>query len=536
MPEKRIIDRKTGLLVRPERKEADYRKKHASASAVHQRPVKKPSAKNSFKKASGPFVKPGAATVRIKKIRESRDQKVARSLRASTSEGVFNTASSSITNTFVTPLALALKATNSEIGLLSAVQSLAHTVAQLPGARLTERYSRKGIWLVSQLMSKILLWIPIALLPFLPLDNPVILLIALMAAVAFFAGLRVPAWASMMGDLVPLSIRGKYFGMRNMITGVAGIAATIIAGILVAELGFSFIFLIAILLSVVSIFYFIRMYEPHFRGVFHYKHEINLDPRGWRTSLTVNKALVIFTVYLFFMNFAVEVASPFYTVYMLKDLNISYFWFALVTVIGALVRIISFRYWGRLNDRFGSRKILVVTGVFACLTPLFWLFVSNVPQIALLKVFDGFIWAGVDLVVFNYLLDITPANKRPQYVANNNFFAGWGTILGALAGGMLAESLAGAQFGWLRGLQIVFLISFILRIAVLLILPKVREIDIKHTAIAPLRYVFWQSIAVEPAHGVKNTFFYTFRYPVKVKNELEGSVKKIEYKMKIRKS
>ena len=208
----------------------------------------------------------------------------------------------------------------------------------------------------------------------------------------------------------------------------------------------------------------------------------------------------------------------------------------MLTVVGATIRIFSFRYWGRLNDRFGSRKILVVTGFFACFTPLFWLFVSDIWQIALLKMFDGFIWAGADLVVFNYLLDITPANKRPQYVANNNFFAGWGTILGALAGGMLAESLVSARFGWLQGLQILFLISFLLRLAVLSILPKIREIDVKQSALAPIRYVFWQSMAVEPAHGLKNSLFYTFRYPVKVKKELEGSVKKIEYKIKMKKN
>ncbi|KHO48463.1 MAG: major facilitator superfamily transporter [archaeon GW2011_AR5] len=525
--DKRIIDRKTGLIIKPPG--------FAAKSPHKAQPSKQPAFKSYFPTKSAKLSKKPPAKPRISK-KQLHEKLVSRSLRASTSEGMFNAASTSITSTFVTPLALALKATNSEIGVLSAVQSLAHTVAQIPGARMTERYSRKGIWMLSQLMSKIILWVPIIFLPFLPLDSPVTVLIVLMAVIAFFSGLRSPAWASLMGDLVPLSIRGKYFGMRNMITGVAGIAATIVAGIMVAEYGFPVIFAAAVLLSIISVFFFIRMYEPQFRGVFHYRHEINLKPREWRRSLSVNKALVIFTVYLFFMNFAVEVASPFYTVYMLKDLNISYFWFAVITVIGALTRIFAFRYWGRLNDKFGSRKILVVTGFFACFTPLFWLFVSNVWQITLLKMFDGFIWAGMDLVVFNYLLDITPANKRPQYVANNNFFAGWGTILGALAGGVLAESLVSAQFGWLTGLQILFLISFLLRLAVLSILPKIREIDVKQTALAPIRYVFWQSMAVEPAHGVKNTLFFTFRYPVKVKQELEGSVKKLEYRIKLKKS
>ncbi|HLC76649.1 MAG TPA: MFS transporter [archaeon] len=476
-------------------------------------------------------------TVKKKFVKkETNDDKVKRSLRASTTEGCFNAASGSITSTFITPLALALKATNAEIGVLSAVQDLAHTVAQVPGAKLTGYYSRKSIWLLSQTTSKILLWIPIILLPFLPINNPVTLLIALMFFVAFFSGLRAPAWSSLMGDLVPLKTRGRYFGMRNMITGLAGLATTIVSGLLVTYYGFSVIFIGAILFSIVSIFFFMRMYEPTFKRVFHYRHEFNFNPKHWSTSLSVNKALVIFTVYLFFMNFAVEIAAPFYTVYMLKDMNIGYLWFAIITTFAAAVRIFSFKYWGRISDRFGSRKILIVTGFFACFTPFMWLFVSNPYEIIILKVLDGFVWAGMDLVVFNYLLDVTPANKRPQYVANHNFFAGMGVVLGALTGGFLAELLQSSTFLWFYGLQIVFLVSFILRLGTLCILPKIREIDIKYSEIVPIRYVFMQSMAVEPAHGVKNTLFFTFRYPEKVRHDLENSVKTLRYKIRMKKN
>ncbi len=72
--------------------------------------------------------------------------------------------------------------------------------------------------------------------------------------------------------------------------------------------------------------------------------------------------------------------------------------------------------------------------------------------------------------------------------------------------------------------------------AVLSILPKIRELDIKHSELVPLRYVFLQAMAIEPAHGLKNTIHYTFRYPTKVKKELEESVKKVGYKIKIKKS
>ena len=481
----------------------------------------------------------GEVTVTIKvtpptpeMIKRHHEKKVRSSLRASTAEGMFNASSSSITTTFITPLALALGASNGQIGIMTTVQNFANTMGQIPGAKLTQYVSRKKIWMVSQLTSKIFFIVPIMFLPFLFGGHDITLLIVLMALIAFFAGLRNPAWTSMMGDLVTEKIRGKYFGMRNMVTGIAGITTTLVSGYLVATYGFSFVFFLSIILSVISIAFFMRMYEPPVKKVFHYGHRFAIHPRDWKNAIMLNKPLVIFTVYLCLMYFATEIASPYYAVYMLKNMDISYFWFGVLTVIGAIVRIISFKHWGRINDRFGSRKTLLVTGFFGCFTPFLFLFVGGVLDIALVKIFDGFIWAGFDLVIFNYLLDITPANRRPQYIANHNFFVGLGMTMGGLTGAVLVGYLMTASFGLWQGLQLIFLLSFVIRLGILSILPKLREADTKHSRLVPVRYVFWKAVAVDPAHGIKQALSYTFMYPEEIKNELEGSVRKFRYKMK----
>jgi MFS family permease len=475
-----------------------------------------------------------AHLVTAKKRQPTNDEKVDMSLKMSTSEGIFNAASTSINSTFITPLALHLGANNSDVGLLSAVQNLANTISQIPGAKMTNYYSRKSIWMLGQLTSKIFLWLPVVFLSLFAFEHSIMLLLAVMALIAFFAGLRNPAWTSMMGDLVPLKIRGRYFGMRNMVTGIAGVVMTLVSGWIVTVYGFSVIFVLSIVISAISIIFFLKMYEPPVRKVFHYKHSFGIHPSHWMTSLKINRPLVIFTLYLMLMYFAVEIASPFYTVYMLRDMHIDYFWFSVLTILGAVIRIVSFKYWGRLEDKFGSRKILLVVGFFGCFTPFLWLFVSSIGEIALVKIFDGFIWAGFDLIVFNYLLDITPANKRPVYIANHSFFVGLLVTAGDLTGGLLAHSLDSTTFMIWHGLQIVFLISFVLRLCVLVILPKIREVEVKQRDVYPVKYVFWQSMAVEPAHGIKHALSFTFRYPETFVKDVEKSVKKVEYKMKVK--
>jgi len=464
------------------------------------------------------------------------DDKVTRSMHYSTTEGVFNSASGSISNTYLVPFALTLKASSSEIGILIAVQNLAGTLSQIPGAIMTEYYSRKAIWMFAQVVGKILFWLPIVLLPFLNLQNSVYILILLVAMLTFAQGLRSPAWASLMGDLVPQNIRGRYFGSRNMITGFAGIVMTLIAGFIVTLYGFSAIFLIYIILSVIAIPFFLKMYEPPTKKIFHYRHKFAVRPSDWSSTLQRNRGLAIFTLYLIVMNFAFIIASPFYTVYMLKDLKFSYLMFAVLIILGALARILTFKYWGRLNDRYGSRKIFVVTSFFAIFVPLFWLFVYEPITAALVLIFEGFIFSGFDQVAFNYLLDITPADRRPQYVANHNFFVGLGVFFGALLGGLLAGMFEGHTLLIFRGLQVVFLVSFIIRIGALLILPKVPEISIEHSKIVPVQYVFWQAMAVEPVKGINSALHYTFRYPYEIEKEFKENLQKLRYKVKIKRS
>jgi MFS family permease len=469
-------------------------------------------------------------------VSESEAEKVERSLRNSSAEGIFSSASGSIQSSYTTPFALALGASGAEIGILNSFQNLAGTISHVPGAMLTKYFSRKSIWVASQLFSRIFIWIPILLLPFVSVENRVLILIALLALSNFLLFIRSPAWSSLMGDLVPLNVRGKYFGRRNMLVGVSGVVATLAAGSLLVYWGFPAIFLLSMIFAAVAILFFVKMHEPPMARVFHYRYNFSFDPKGWWTQIRVNREFAIFTTFLTFMNFAVDVAAPFYAVYMLKDLNIGYEWFAVAVVVGALARAAMQQYWGRLNDRFGSRKILIICGILSCFIPFVWMMVYTIPEVIFARVFDGAVFSGFELVMFNYLLEVTPAKNRPKYVAAHNFFAGMGTVAGDLFGAFLVLSFQSNGFFWLAGLHAVFFISFVLRLASCSLLLAIKNIDVKQSDLVPVRYVFWQAVAVEPARGIKHALIFTFRYPPKVEQELRTSVRKLEYRLKLKMS
>ncbi|HLD48993.1 MAG TPA: MFS transporter [archaeon] len=450
------------------------------------------------------------------------DEKTRKSMKYSIAEGTLNAASSNITSTYVTPYALFLKATHSEIGILNALQNLAVIISQIPGANLTNRMSRKSIWLFSIIATK-LFWIPILLLPFFP--NPVWVFIILIFFTAFFASLKNPAWSSMMGDIVPHDIRGKYFGKRNSILGVSGLITMLVSGFILSVYGFSAIFLISIVLGFVSIIFFIKMYEPPFRRNYYYKHTLSLNFGNALKFVKVNRNFSLFTIYMTFSGFAINVASPFFTVYMLKDLNIGYAWFAIIAAIGILVRIFSQGYWGSLSDRFGSRKIMIICAVLIAFVPLGYMLSYNINHLIIVEIFSGFAWAGFDLVTFNFLLGVTPADRRPSFVANFNIFTGIGGMVGLLSGGFLAEVLQGSGFLFFFGLHALFALSFVLRIVSVALMPAIRQIE-KEDA-TPVKDLFWQVVVEHPVKGMMHRMEYFVENPGKVMNGIERRIRKI---------
>lgn len=461
------------------------------------------------------------------KPKSQEDKRITKTLQYSTAEGAATSVSNSVANAYITPFALSLGATNPEIGLLASVKSLAETMAQIPGALLTQYMSRKSIWMLSWVSSRVF-WIPVILLPFLYLQNSVQLLIFFMGIITFLASLNSPAWASLMGDIIPEDIRGRYLGKRNMIAGLSGLLATLIAGSLLSLLGFSLIFTISTAIGLFGIVFFMKMYEPPLRTVFHYKHSVTFNRKELVTSLRINKNFALFTLFTMAMNFAVSIAAPFFTVYMLKDLGITYEIFGLLVAFEALVAILCQPYWGKLNDRYGERVIIFTTAAMVCLIPLIWLFVTTPVHVLLAEILSAFAWAGFDLVTFNFLIAAVPSEKRPQYIANHRFLRGIAVVGGALIGAYLALQSEFIFFLGFSGIPLLFLISFILRTGSLAFLLGVKEPDSREHEIVPLRYVFWRAMAVEPAKGFAHAIEYTFHYPyelAKLKKKLQRRVK-----------
>lgn len=164
----------------------------------------------------------------------SEESDLRRGMRTGIVEGIYASISDNLAGPFLSLYALALGATHTQIGLVSALPALIGTGLQLPAAWLGERLRRRKLLTIIGGLGSRGLWLPIALIPFLQLHptGAVTLLIGILVLRSAFGAVSTPAWTSLIADVVPKGLRGSYFANRNVLLTLAAIAATLASGVI----------------------------------------------------------------------------------------------------------------------------------------------------------------------------------------------------------------------------------------------------------------------------------------------------------------
>ena len=325
-----------------------------------------------------------------------------KSLDASVREGCGAATMVGAGQSFIIPYALAFNATNFQIGIFSSLIGLIGPLVQLKGSRLVEFYSRKKI-LMFAIFLQALMWIPIILLSLIFFFGIWVsyipfLLMLFYAIHLGFGAVAIPAWFSWMGDLVPDKLRGDYFGKRNRIVGFLTISSMLIAGFILdffrtrgfVLIGFSIVFSIAMIARFYSVFVFKEHYEPKLELKKGYYFSLwDFTKRGFKDNFGK------FILFGFLFYVAVSISSPFYAVYMINELEFSYFWFTLITVSQSFFSILFLPFWGKFSDKYGNRITIILAGVFLPIVPFLWLVSASKLYLLIIPTFvGGVFWWG----------------------------------------------------------------------------------------------------------------------------------------------
>ena len=400
---------------------------------------------------------------------------IRKTLRNSVFDGASHSAMLGLTQSYVVPFALALRATTAQIGLLASIPSLTMALSQLAVPRLIRRAGSRKRLILPVVLIHALMWIPVLLVPYLFPGDKVWWLIGFMTLSAVFGSLAIPAWGSMMADLVPGNTRGRYFSQRSRICDFVMLVVSLVAGGILQWttgspfLGFSIIFAGAVVSRLTSWYFLSKMHEPLLKETTNNHSNLLSVIRKTRSS-----NLGRFIMYMSLINFATSLSGPFFAVYMLRDLNFDYLTYVAINATSTIATITFLTRWGRRADRAGNIKVMRITSFLIPLVPLLWLVSKQVYYLIPIQVLAGFAWSGFTLTSSNFLYDASPQENRTQSIAIFNAVNGVAICLGALTGGFLAPRLP-QLLG--NSLLCLFLISGVLRgFVVILLLRKISEV------------------------------------------------------------
>jgi MFS family permease len=403
------------------------------------------------------------------------DHTSAPSLRASIRDGASNAVMMGAGETYFGPFGIFLRASTLQVGLLATLPQLFGAFMQLIGARAMPRFRSRRAVIVTGVLVQASVWMPIACLPFLFGNSPqsVSLLIALVVLYQGANGVVAPIWNSLIGDLVPPEIRGRFFGGRNRLTGMSSFTAMVLAGLTLhifqsvrmPEVGYLIIFSAAFLARLNSARWLRRHDDPELHilpgQIFTFRQFLRRSPHS-------NFAKFVFFIGV--INLWVAFSGPYFALYMLRVLKFSYIEFTLVIAVAAVTQFLTMRYWGELSDRFGNKKILNVCGWGVAIVPMLWLFSSHIGYLVMVQTYGGLVWAGFSLASANFIFDAVTPPKRALCVAYQGLVNGICVLIGSLAGAYTAshlpESYAIGAWIWrpVSTLPVLFFISGIMRL------------------------------------------------------------------------
>lgn len=404
--------------------------------------------------------------------------------------------------TFLIAMALHLGASNFQIGLLAALPLLTN-IFQLISVYLVKRFqNRRGIVVITSFVARIALVI-IGIMPFLFTGlGSVEVFIFLLSIHYLFGSISGGSWNSWMKDLVPGSVLGKYFSHRTRVMQIVGVSTNLLIAFLVdflkdrypgsVTMSYFMMVLIGAGVGMLGVFWLSRADEPTPQAAQgHLLKQLGkpLQDANFRNLLVFNS----------FWAFSLNLAVPFFTVFMLKTIGLSLTSIMILAIIGQLSGIFSVKMWGRYADRYSNKTIINICApayIFCILAMSFAAApatqVYSILILVLINILSGISTSGINLALNNIGMKLSPQQDATAYISAKNIIISLVSALAPLIGGLAADFFTSHSFIWnvewrsstdstmlnlvnLQGWNFLFIIGGALALLSLRTLSKVKE-------------------------------------------------------------
>ncbi len=351
---------------------------------------------------------------------------------------------------FFAGLMLLLNADNSFVGLMTMIIFGANLL-QLFSPYILERFERRKKLLISlRVAMQFFNIVFIGIVPLLPMsDGTKLTLLALSVFVINALGaLMSPGFSVWHIAHIPQRVRVSYFSVVSMLNGIFVAVMNLAASQVVDRfkaggnelLGLELLRIVALIIAVFDIYLLSKLRELPRTAPAKKIKLADLVIKPWKERIYLRTVLVVVL-----WSMIANIPGSYYTVYLLRDLNVSYSYITLINMLNVVVLIVFTPVWRKLFSRRSWLK------------PLSWAMILFSPHYLVLALVSpgllwlfplGSIWSNICLVGISLAFTSVAYVNIPQ--ENQTLFIGFYSTmsnLGALVGAFLSRTFMTAFEG-----------------------------------------------------------------------------------------
>ncbi|MCP4142482.1 MAG: MFS transporter [Chloroflexi bacterium] len=341
------------------------------------------------------------------------------------------------------------------IGLIPALEGAGWFLPQLFLAKHLEGQNRRlPLVLKLGVLDRLpLLFLAIGALFILKVDPTVAVIMFLLIYIVktFSSGFGALPWQELIATVIPITHRGRYWGIALILGKLMGMVGAIITGFLLTSIAYptnyAAMFGVGFIGVSISLLFVNMNIEPEI--------ERSLSPANKKLNLWARMGKILradsnfsnFLINRGFM-FLSSMGLGFVTVYGIQEFDLPLSHSAIFTFIMLVTEVVGYSIWGAYGDKNGYKKILEFNNLFLILGLVILLLSKSIWGLYFAFVIMSFSHAGEYLADQNIAMEFSSEEDRPTYIGMSKTLTGPFLLLAPIIGGTFVQ---------LWGYQIMFL-------------------------------------------------------------------------------